>query len=43
MRQTALYAGSFAKYTKQTKKEKFLLQMGQIILWKYRCPASDGG
>ena len=33
MRQTTLCEGSFAKYTKQTKKEKFLLQMERIIPW----------
>jgi IS5 family transposase len=34
MRQTTLAEGSFAKYKRETKKEKFLNQMDQIIPWK---------
>jgi len=34
MRQTTLAEGSFAKYKKPTRKEKFLIQMDEIIPWK---------
>ena len=34
MRQTTLAKGTFAKYKKPTKKEKFLAQMDEIIPWK---------
>ena len=34
MRQTTLAEGSFAKYKKTTRKERFLNQMDQIIPWK---------
>ena len=31
MRQTTLAEGTFAKYSKLTKKQKFLAQMNEII------------
>ena len=34
MRQTTLAEDSFAKYKKETRKEKFLSQMDQIIPWR---------
>lgn len=34
MRQTTLAEGTFAKYKKPTRKEKFLAQMNEIIPWK---------
>ena len=34
MRQTTLAEGSFARYKKATRKEKFLQQMDEIIPWK---------
>ena len=34
MRQTSFVDGTFKKYHKATRKERFLAEMGQIVPWK---------